>query len=109
MKFVVTPTPKARRAIGRQILWKQREHSERAANRWFAALSRAMDSLADMPESRPICRESDDLPGPGPYREHYFGVGQSKTHRLVFRVTPAAVEVVAVRGFGQRDLTERDV
>ena len=108
MTYAVDTTTKADRAIGRHLIWRRDNLSQAAADRWFAALDRAMDSLSGMPESRPICRESDDLPG-GTYREHYFGVGKSKTHRLVFRVRGGAVQVVAVRGLSQPDLTPGDI
>ena len=108
MSHRVDTTPKADRAAGREVLWRRRNVSARSADRWFAALDRAIRSLAGMPDSRPICRESDDLPG-GTYREHYFGIGRAKTHRLVFRVRGGVVEVVAVRGLAQRDLTPADL
>ena len=108
MNDTVSTTPKADPSIGRELQYRRREESEASADRWFVAADRAIESLAGTPEARPICRESDDLPG-GTYREAYFGAGQSPTHRLVFRARGGAVEVVAVRGFGQRDLTARDL
>ena len=106
--MTVTATPKARRAFREQVRWYRENRSDALAGRWYAAAKAAPASLGPMPESRPICRESDDLPG-GEYREHDFGVGKSKTHRLVSRVRGGTVEVVAVRGFAQRDLTPGDL
>ena len=106
--MIVRPSSKAERQIREQYRWLRENRTAGHAAAWFRSLQAAKRAILPMPESRPICRESDDLPG-GPYREHYFGAGRSKTHRLVFRVTPAAVEVVAVRGLRQRDLTAGDV
>ncbi len=108
MSFTVTPTSKAHRAIGREVLWRERCRSQASADRWFQALDRAMTALADSAGSHALCRESDDLPG-GPYRECYFGVGRAKSHRLVYRVRGGTAEVVAVRSFAQRDLATGDV
>lgn len=108
MSFAVTPTSKARRAIGRELLWRERNQSQASADRWFRALDQALNELASSAGGHAICRESDDLSG-DPYREHYFGVGRSRTHRLAYRVRGGTVEIVAVRGFGQRDLSAGDV
>ena len=56
----------------------------------------------------PLSRESGTLPD-GPYRDKLFGPGKRPTYRPVFRVTPAAVELVAVRHLSQDDLTALDL
>ena len=58
------------------------------------------------PEGYALCHEAEDLGEP--LRQKMFGPGRRLSHRLIFRVTPAAIEVLAVRGFHQRDLTTRD-
>ena len=65
----VRSTPKARRRIHEQFEWYKENRSAEFAVAWYAATKAATRSLGPMPGSRPICRESDDLPG-GPYREH---------------------------------------
>ena len=96
--------------VDAEYAWRERHRSPENADRWYDAVNAAVDELADpaaFPTGYALCHEADELGKP--LRQKMFGVGKSKSHRLIFRVTPAAVEVVAVRGFGQRDSTERDV
>ena len=90
--------------------WRERHLSPGAADRWYDALNAALDELAD-PDAFPTgyapSREAEDLGEP--LRDKLFGVGRRPSHRLIFRVTPAAVEVVALRGTAQPDLTRRDL
>ena len=83
-----------------------------AADEWAIAAAAATIALRNthpgFETSYALSRESDDLPG-GPYRDKLFGVGRKKTHRIVFRVTPAAIELVAVRHLAQDDLTPLDL
>ena len=90
--------------------WRERALSPAAADRWLDALNAALDELADpnaFPTGYALCREADALGEP--LRQKMFGVGRTPSHRIVFRVTPRAVEVLAVRDLRQRDLTARDV
>ena len=38
-----------------------------------------------------------------------FGVGRRPSHRIIFRVTPARIEALAVRDLRRRDVTARDL
>ena len=104
----VRKTRRFLRELDAATAWHVRNRSESYAGRFYLATMAAAKSLVGDPTAGMICRESDDLPG-GEYREIHFGVGRKKSHRLVFRDAAPDVEVVAVRGFGQRDLTPGDI
>ena len=85
---------------------RRREHGAAAARRWFAAVDRAVNSLADS-QGHPLCQ--DPAVAGRNLREKYFGAGRTKTHRLIFRVRGSTVEVLTVRGLAQDDLTPADL
>ena len=78
------------------------------AVRWDLALDHAAADLAGNPLGLAEAHGSPDLPN-GPHRVKMFGPGKKPTHRIVFRVTPSAVELVAVRHLAQDDLTPLDL
>ena len=84
------------------------DYADRLAEAAADAVGGLVATHPGFDNSYALSRESDDLPG-GPYREKLFGLGKSRTHRVVFRVTPAAVELVAVRHLAQDDLTPLDL
>ncbi|QDT15194.1 type II toxin-antitoxin system RelE/ParE family toxin [Alienimonas californiensis] len=77
------------------------------ANAWHDAALNKADELIDMPEAHALCLDPR-VQGFG-LREAYFGAGETETHRLIFRVRGAAVEILTVRGFAQPDLTPGDL
>ena len=104
----VRKTVRFLRELNASTAWYAANRSPTYAGRFYEAAMAAAARLRGNPAAGTISRESDDLPG-GTYREVYFGVGRSPSHRLVFRDAAPDVEVVAGRGFGQPDLTPGDV
>ena len=104
----VRKTVRFLRELNAATAWYAKHRSPARAARFYAATMAAAKRLRGNPTTGSICRESDDLPG-GEYREVYFGVGRTPSHRLVFRDAAPDVEVVAVRGFNQPDLTPGDI
>ena len=107
MPYPVRPTADCLDEIAAREAWFRRHFSDEHADRWFSAVDEALDSLAAMPESRPLVL--DPLVQGRGLREHYFGAGRKNTHRLIFRVAGGAVEVVTVRGFAEDELTPRNL
>ena len=107
----VAPSPRFLDQVDAEYRWREREHGPESADRWYAAVDAALEELAGalFPDGYALCREADDLGEP--LRQLMFGVGRTRrpSHRLIFRVTPAALEVLAVRDLRQRDLTPRDL
>ena len=107
MAYTVTPTPALLDAVDRQEQWYRRHRTAAHADRWYDAVFVALDELAGMPESYALCL--DPAVQDRDLREKYFGAAGADTHRLIFRVAGSAVEVFTVRGFGQDELTPRDL
>jgi len=76
-----------------------RQHSEEAANRWYAGLRNATDSLRELPLRCGIAPES-----------HYFHTEIRCLHygryRILFRVMEDSVEIVHIRHGARRVLGE---
>ena len=91
---------------------KQTWSSPDAAVRWARAVADATAELGathpGFENAYPLSRESGTISG-GPYRDKLFGPGKKPTYRLVFRVAPDAIELVAVRHLSQADLTDLDL
>ena len=105
----VDPSTRFLDQVDAEFDWRERTHGPASADRWYDAVNAALDELAAdaFPAGYALCHEAEDLGEP--LRQKMFGPGRRPSHRLIFRVTPAAIEVLAVRGFGQRDLTPRDL
>ena len=106
----VDPSPRFLRQVDAEFEWRERHVSATSADRWYDAVNAALDELADpaaFPEGYSLCREAATLGEP--LRQKMFGVGRRPTHRLIFRVTAEAVEVLAVRDLRRRDVTARDL
>ena len=95
-----------------QFRWQQSRSADSVedALAWDDAL---MDALAELaasafPKAHALAHESDRLPD-GPYRVKLFGVGAGPTHRILFRVTAAEIQLVAIRHLAQADLTGDDL
>jgi plasmid stabilization system protein ParE len=71
-----------------------------AADRWYAGLARAMESLSQLPRRYPLAPESDLLGGE--VRQMIYGRGRG-TYRILYRVlepeegSPGIVRILHVR------------
>ena len=84
----------------------QARQSAAAAVRWEDATEDALWALATSPSPAPG-HQAPDL-GP-PYRQVVFGTGRKPAYRIVFAVTPAGIELAALRHLSQPDLAPRDL
>jgi plasmid stabilization system protein ParE len=75
--------------------------------RWKAGVRRAIASLGKNPLRGGIAHESDYFDFE--LREILYGLGRKKTHRILYRITPEAVEIIAVRHVAQQDFTPDDL
>jgi plasmid stabilization system protein ParE len=69
--------------------------------RWRAGVQRAISSLGKNPLRGGIAHETDSLNFE--LREILYGAGRRKTHRILYRIMPDAVEILAVRHVAQQD------
>ena len=107
MRFTVAPSSRAKRQIREQADYLRRERGVGLMIRWFAAVEVALRSLDKNPYGRPLCLD-EAADGTG-LREHYFGLGKTTTHRLVFRVRDDTVEVLLVWPTALGDFTAGDL
>ena len=72
-------------------------------------MNAALDELAAdaFPTGYALRPEADDLGEP--LRQKMFGVGRRFSHRMILRVTGAAIEALAVRDLRRRAVTARDL
>ena len=78
-----------------------------AAWAWLDALQGILHALPIGASAYPLCLDPE-VQGRG-LREAYFGVGRSKTHRLIFEIDGDVVRARTVRSFAQDDLTPADL
>lgn len=106
MRYRVRIAHRAAKDIAAAVAWYERQGS-RLGIKWFAGIEAAINSLAFQPERCGLAHETDafafDL------REMLYGSGRRKTHRILYRIEAATVEVIAVRHAAQRDLMPEDV
>ena len=103
----VVRSEKFRDVSDRRYLWLVMHGEAGEAWAWECAVRRTVETLADNPERFPLCHDPT-VQGRN-LREAHFGAGRTKTHRLIFRVHEATVEVLTVRSFAQDDLTPADL
>ena len=107
MKYRVVVTSSAKRDLFQTVAWWGEHRSFEQAERWYAGIVAAIDTLSDRPARCPVSPEDDLLPS-GLWQLH-FGVGRRTTHRIVFTVVEEEVRVLRVRHTAQQDLTPDDL
>ncbi len=102
MKYEVRIVSRAHDDFREAIQWYADNYSAEFAANWYDQFLRRLETLEVMPESHPLARENKrtdfDL------RDLHFGVGRRTTHRAVFRVVDATVEILAIRHVARGDL-----
>ena len=94
-------------AVARQYLWLVLYRPAGLAWAWELARKAAMADLADDPDRHPRC--TDPAVRNRGLRQRAFGVGRTKTHRLVFEIDGVVVRLQTVRGLAQDDLIPDDL
>ena len=99
MTYRVRVTGPAERDIRGHHRWWSAHRSPSQADRWFAEINRAVQSLATMPLR---FRRADEQPlMDADIHQMPVGVGRRATHRIIFGVTGQEVVIYRVRAFAQ--------
>ena len=107
MRLPVILQREAEEQIVASARWWAKRRSVEQAERWYADILGAIDSLANQAARHPLARENDDFPYD--LRQMNFGIGGRPTHRILFTVRPDAVVVLSVRHAAQDDVTPDDL
>lgn len=81
-----------RRSLDDTANWWSENRSPQQADRWEAASILALRSLETRPDRCPLIPEHKTFPFEA--RNHCFGVGRRKTHRIVFAIRPRDIVYV---------------
>lgn len=103
MKYRVVITNAAKRDLFQTIAWWGEHRSFEQAERWYAKIVPAIDTLAEQPDRCPVSPETDLLPTG--LRQLHFGLGRKTTHRIVFTIVGQEVRILRVRHAAQQNLT----
>lgn len=95
----VIVTERAARDLEETTAWWARERSAEQAFRWYAAIRRRIESLANNPERYGLAAESDEFPYH--LREMHFGLSSKPTHRALFTIVKQIVVVLSIRHVAQ--------
>ena len=106
MTYRVQPTAQAEADIDRIFAWLS-ERSPEGARRWYEAFWDAAERLKKAPLSCGIAPESDDF---GEELRHMlFGTKRGRTYRAMFVIRGDVVQILCVRGPGERPVKPEDI
>ncbi len=83
------------------------EQSDGLGYEWLQGIQTAMMSLAVNPDRCGIAHKSDHFPCE--LRELLFGIGQRKTHRVLFHISEREVVIVGIRHVSRRDFSPENL
>src|ERR1700737_4495267 len=98
MTFRVTILARARADVDHIYEWIN-QRSNAGAIRWYAALVKSVELLADSPESCGLAPESASLTRA--VRERFFRTRRGRVYRILFTIDGEDVRVLRIRGPGQ--------
>ena len=107
MTYRVIGTARLWSAAQEQAAWWAENRSAEQANRWLAAMTRALRTLERSPERHARPREHADLALD--LRQLNFGLGRRATHRILYEIRDTMVYAVTVRSLHQDDITASDL
>lgn len=107
MSLPVILQPEAEDQIAASARWWAEHRSVEQAERWYAGILKAIDSLGKIAAQYPLARENEHFSYE--LRESYFGLGTRPTHRIIFVIDPDAVRVLAIRHAAQDDVAPEDL
>ena len=81
--------------------WWAEQRSAEQAERWYAGILEAIDSLGQTAAQYPPARENEHFPYE--LRQMNFGLGNRSTHRVLFVIRSDSVFVLTVRHAAQDD------
>jgi plasmid stabilization system protein ParE len=98
---------RARHDLLRAVEWWAENRSADQASRWYKTALRRIESLA---RDAHRCSRSTETKRLGiELFDAYFGLGRSRTHRLVFTICDDVIRVVTIRHLAQAPLTLDDL
>ena len=103
MKYRVVILPRAEQQLFEIALWWSTNRSHAQAMRWLEGIQSAIVSLSEDPQRHGLARENQLYEFPRPIRQMPFGIGTAPTHRVLFEIRDADVNVLAVRHLAQSD------
>ncbi len=106
MSLPVILQREAEAQIVASVRWWAEHRSVEQAERWYAGILEAIDSLGKTPAQYPRAREHEHFPYE--LRQMSFGLGNRPTHRILFTIRPDAVLVLTVRHAAQKDWNPDD-
>ncbi|MGL4513479.1 MAG: type II toxin-antitoxin system RelE/ParE family toxin [Lacipirellulaceae bacterium] len=101
MTYRVVVTEEARIVAETDAAWWAQHRSPEQAARWLDGLHAAVAGLAESPLAHGLARESKELGHE--LREMLYGLGGSRTHRVLYEVRGDEVLVVTVRHTARDD------
>jgi plasmid stabilization system protein ParE len=105
MKNVVSLTARAEQDRQLSFEWYAENYSIAFATQWTIGITKAMHSLAHMPERCHKARENEYFP----FRLYELLFGRRMRHRIIFQIHVNEVIVLHIQYSAQRDLTEVDL
>jgi plasmid stabilization system protein ParE len=106
MTYRVELTGQAEADIDRIFVWLS-ERSPEGARRWYESFRVATDRLTTAPHARALAPESEDF---GEELRHMlFGTRRGRTYRALFVIRGDLVQILCVRGPGQRPVKPGDI
>lgn len=106
MTYRVEPTAQAEADIDRIFAWLS-ERSPEGARRWYESFWDSIERLRTMPLSCGLAPESDDFDE----EVHLllFGTRRGRTYRALFVVRGDLVQILCVRGPGEKPVEPEDI
>src|SRR4051812_20287185 len=102
----VQPTAQAEADIDRIFAWLS-ERSPDGARRWYEAFLDAAERLTSSPESFALAPEDDEFDED--LRSVLFSTRKGRTYRALFVVRGDVVQILCVRGPGERPVKPEDI
>lgn len=99
MKYDVFITSRAQQEAQAHHDWWAEHRSAEQAARWYDDFWNAALSLERNPDRCALAPENDRFPHE--IRQLNFGVGQKRTHRIVYTIRPTEVAILRVRHLAQ--------
>jgi plasmid stabilization system protein ParE len=106
MTYRVQLTAQAEADIDRIFLWLS-ERSLDGAWRWYEAFWESTERLKSFPFSCGLAPENDDFDEE--FRQMLFGTSRGRAYRALFVVREDIVQILCVRGPGERRVKPRDI
>jgi plasmid stabilization system protein ParE len=106
MTYRVQPTAQAEADIDRIFAWLSGRSPE-GARRWYESFCEAAERLESSPQSFALAPENDEFDEE--LRHILFRTRRGRTYRALFVIRGDVVQILCVRGPGQRPVKPEDI